>query len=204
MEYHENGSFTLSRDAKSAIAWPSVRVAVDRQIDLAATPLLHLEVEMAKGCANGYLYYTLANGSSGNVQLSKLVHGTEYDMTDDTDAYVDLAAYLGTDEVITVNYLTLSVYGNVGDSITWKSIQGAKLIPVEWTPPEVSAEESAEESVEESAEESVEESSETVSEEPSQAPVLAKKEGMDPLWLALMGVAVVVALAVVIPVLKRK
>lgn len=200
VEYHEDGSFTLSRDAQSAIAWPSVRVEVNRQIDLAATPLLHLEVEMAKGCANGHLYYTRADGSTGSVQLSKLEHGTEYDMTDDTDAYVDLAAYLGTEEVITVNYLTLSVYGNVGDSITWKAIQAAKLIPVEWTPPEVSEEESAEES----AEESVEESLETVSEEPSQAPVPAEEEGMNPLWFVLIGVAAVVALAVVILVLKRK
>ena len=199
VEYHEDGSFTLFRDAKSSIAWPSVKVAVDRQIDLAATPLLRLEVEMAKGCANGHLYYTRADGSTGSVQLSKLVHGTEYDMTDDTDAYVDLAAYFGSEETITVNYITLSVYGNVGDSITWKSIRAAKLIPVEWTPPEVSTEESAEESAEESVEESVEEVSKTQ----SQAPAPAEEEGMNPLWLVLIGVAVVV-LAVVILVLKRK
>ena len=199
VEYHEDGCFTLYRDAKSSIAWPSVRVAVDKEIDLAATPLLHLEVEMAKGCANGYLYYTLANGSSGHVQLSKLVHGTEYDMTDDTDAYVDLAAYLGTEETITVNYLTLSVYGNVGDSITWKSIEAAKLIPVEWTPPEVSEEES-----EESKEGSVEESSETVSQAASQAPAPAEEQGMNPIWFVLIaGVAVSVTVALLL-VFKKK
>lgn len=199
VEYHEDGSFTLSRDAKSSIAWPSVRVAVDKEIDLAATPLLHLEVEMAKGCANGYLYYTLANGSSGHVQLSKLVHGTEYDMTDDTDAYVDLAAYLGTEETITVNYLTLSVYGNVGDSITWKSIEAAKLIPVEWTPPEASDEES-----EESKEGSVEESAETVSQAASQAPAPAEEQGMNPIWFVLIaGVAVSVTVALLL-VFKKK
>jgi hypothetical protein len=202
VEYHEDGSFTLFRDAKSSIAWPSVKVAVDRQIDLAATPLLRLEVEMEKGCANGHLYYTRADGSTGSVQLSKLVHGTEYDMTDDTDAYVDLAAYFGSEETITVNYITLSVYGNVGDSITWKSIQAAKLIPVEWTPPEVSTDESEEESEEESTEVS-EESTDEPSGAVSQVPAPAEEEGMNPLWFVLIGV-IVVALAVVIFVLKRK
>jgi hypothetical protein len=201
VEYHEDGSFTLFRDAKSSIAWPSVKVAVDKEIDLAATPLLHLEVEMEKGCANGHLYYTRADGSTGSVQLSKLVHGTEYDMTDDTDAYVDLAAYLGTEEVITVNYLTLSVYGNVGDAITWKSIEAAKLIPVE-IPPEVSEEESTETGEENSEAESS--AAECSHEELSIDMEKLGKDGMGPWgWILLAGAALTAA-AVAILFFRKK
>jgi hypothetical protein len=201
VEYHEDGSFTLFRDAKSSIAWPSVKVAVDKEIDLAGTPLLRLEVEMEKGCANGHLYYTRADGSTGSVQLSKLVHGTEYDMTDDTDAYVDLAAYFGSEETITVNYLTLSVYGNVGDSITWKSIQAAKLIPVE-IPPEVSEEESTETGEENSEAESS--AAECSHEELSIDMEKLGKDGMGPWgWILLAGAALTAA-AVAILFFRKK
>lgn len=204
VEYHEDGSFTLSRDAQSSIAWPSVKVAVDKEIDLAATPLLHLEVFMNKGCANGHLYYTLADGSTGNVQISQLVNGTVNDLTSDTELYVDLAAYFGSEEVIKVNYLTLSVYGGVGDSITWKSIEAAKLIPVEWTPPEVSTEESADESTEESVETSEEEPSEEASEPVSSQVPEPAKSGMNPLWFVLIaGAAIALAVALIL-VFKKK
>jgi lysophospholipase L1-like esterase len=201
VEYHEDGSFTLFRDAKSSIAWPSVKVAVDKEIDLAATPLLHLEVFMNKGCANGHLYYTLADGNTGSVQLSQLVSGTVNDMTADTDIYVDLAAYLGTEEVITVNYLTLSVYGNVGDAITWKSIEAAKLIPVE-IPPEVSEEESTETGEENSEAESS--AAECSHEELSIDMEKLGKDGMGPWgWILLAGAALTAA-AVAILFFRKK
>ena len=201
VEYHENGSFTLSRDASSTIAWPSVRLNVGGEINLAETPLLHLEVLMNKGCANGYLYYTLADGTSGNLQLSQLVSGTVNDFTADMDVYANLAEYLGTEETITVNYLTLSVYGEVGDSITWKSIEAAKLIPVE-IPPEVSEEESTENSEENSEAESsaVECSHEELS-------IDTEKLGKDGMgtwgWILLAGVALTAA-AVAILFFRKK
>ena len=207
VEYHEDGTFTISRDATSGIAWPSVKVQVDKKMDLSATPLLHLQVEMHKGCANGHLYYTLANGNRGSVQLSMLVNGVVNDFTDDTDVYVDLAAYLGTEETITVNYLTLSVYGNVGDALTWKAIEAAKLIPVEAPPvenppTEESTDTSTEESVAESAAESAEESrGETTSADGSQT---QKEEGSSLLWWILGGVAVIAAVCAVIFLRKRK
>ncbi len=202
VEYHEDGRFTLSRDAASSIAWPSVKVAVDKEIDLAATPLLHLEVFMNKGCANGHLYYTLADGNTGSVQLSQLVSGTVNDMTADTDIYVDLAAHLGTEEVITVNYITLSVYGNVGDSITWKSIEAAKLIPVEWTPPEVSEEESGEVSEEVGEEQSS--AVECSHEELSIDMEKLGKDGMGPWgWILLAGAALAVAVVAILLFRKK-
>ena len=196
VEFHEDGSFTLSRDAASSIAWPSVRLNVGGEINLAETPLLHLEVLMNKGCANGHLYYTLADGTSGYLQLSQLVHGTVNDFTSDTEVYVNLAEYLGTEETIAVNYVTLSVYGNVGDAITWKHFRAAKLIPVEWTPPQVSEEESQEESVEESAEETSDEASQAASEAPA-------GNGVNPLWFVLIA-GVAIAAAVAILLLRKK
>ena len=178
-------------------AWPSVRLNVGGEINLAETPLLHLEVLMNKGCANGYLYYTLADGTGGNVQLSQLVSGTVNDFTADMDVYVNLAEYLGTEETITVNYLTLSVYGEVGDSITWKHIRAAKLIPVE-IPPEVSEEESTENSEAESS--AVECSHEELSIDMEKL----GKDGMGPWgWILLAGAALTAA-AVAILFFRKK
>lgn len=207
VEYHGDGTFTLSRDASSALAWPSVKVTVGKEIDLSATPLLHLEVDMNKGCANGHLYYTKADGSKGNVQLSMLVNGVVNDFTDDMDVYVDLAAYLGTDEVITVDYLTLSVYGNVGDALTWKAIEGAKLIPVE-TPPEEEPpkEDVSQETQDSTAEPSGESGAEALSPAESSAtsaPSGEFHEGNGLLWWILGGVLAVAVCAAVL-ILRRK
>lgn len=144
VEYHEDGAFTLTRDEKSSIAWPSVRVEVGKEIDLAKTPLLFLRVNMDGGAANGHLYYTTSSGVSGSVQLSQLVNGTVNDFSSDIKVYADLAAHLGTDEVITVQYLTLSVYGGIGDSILWKEIIPARLVK---TAEEISGETSEETSL---------------------------------------------------------
>lgn len=196
MTFHEDGTFTLARAAESSIAWPSVRVEVDKQIDLAKTPLLYLRVNMNKGCANGYLYYTTAAGESKSVHLSDLVYGTVNDFTTDVKTYVDLAAYLQTDEVITVNYLTLSVYGNVGDAITWKEIAAARLVeeskPPVIDPSEVPSEEPTEEP---SQGESTVESS--VPSEPD--------DGKGIIWVVLIAVVLIgVAFAVIVVLGRRK
>ena len=197
--FHEDGTFTLARAAESSIEWPSVRVEVDRQIDLSQTPLLFLRVNMNNGCANGYLYYTDASGKSGSVHLSDLVYGTVYDFTSDIKTYVDLAAYLGTDEVITVSHLTLSVYGNVGDAITWKEISAARLVeeskpPVTDTSEDVSEETSADTS-------SVAENDSQTASDTSSAPS-DSDNGI--VWIVLIAIAIIgVAFAVVI-VLGRK
>ncbi len=128
--FHDDGTFTLARAAESDIAWPSVRVEVNKEVDLSQTPLLFLRVTMEKGAANGHLYYTAASGESGSIQLSQLVGGTVNDFTSELKTYVNLAEALGTDETITVDHLTLSVYGNVGDAITWKEIAAARLVEV--------------------------------------------------------------------------
>ncbi len=207
VEYHQDGSFALSRDASSSIAWPSVKVQVDKEIDLAATPLLHLKVLMDKGCANGHLYYTLADGSKGNVQLSMLVNKTVNDFTSDIDLYADLAAYLGTEEVITVNYLTLSVYGNVGDSLTWKAIRAAKLIPVENPPQEDEPQESQpEESAPESTapgstEENISENTSAEASRPTEEPAT---EGGFLLWAILAGMVLVAVVCITVIWTRRK
>lgn len=194
VEYHGDGTFTLSRDKASSIAWPSVRVEVHKEIDLSQTPLLYLRVNMDKGAANGHLYYTTASGTSGSVHLSDLVYGTATDFTLDLKTYVDLAAYLGTDEVITVDYLTLSVYGGVGDAITWKEFSAARL--VEEAKPPVT-----EPSEEPSDIPSDTQSAETASEESESAP--QENEGI--FRVALIAVLLIgVGVAVVVVLLKRK
>lgn len=205
VEYHEDGTFTLSRDAASEIAWPSVRIEAGKEIDLAQTPLLFLRVTMEKGAANGHLYYTTASGKSGSVQLSQLVNGTVNDFTSDIKLYVDLAEYLGTDEVITVNYLTLSVYGGVGDSITWKAFSAAKLVQ-ESRPPEkveTSEETSAEVSEELSGGASEASSEESVLQSSAES-VPEKNGGMGGIWIAVAAIVVVFAVVLVIVFVRKK
>ena len=197
---HDDGTLTLARASQSNIAWPSVRLTLDKEVDLAQTPLLFLRVNMDGGCANGYLYYTTASGKSGTVHLSDLVYGTVNDFTSDIKTYVDLASYLGTDEVITVTYLTLSVYGNVGDAITWKEIAAARLVE-EARPPETDpSEESSDDQVSEESAQSAETSvSASTSNEPQ------GKETIGLLWIVLIAVLLIgVAIAVATALVKKK
>ncbi len=123
-----DGSLTIARAANSEIAWPSINVTVNKTIHLSETPYLHLAFTPDRGCANGYLYYTNAYGTSGSIQLSQLVKGDINDFTEAIDVYVDLAKALGTTGVITLNYYELSVYGGYGDALTWTTIATAKDI----------------------------------------------------------------------------
>ena len=213
VEFHDNGTFTLFRDATSTLAWPSVKVMVNKEIDLAETPLLHLRVDMDKGCANGHLYYTTEEGVSGYIQLSMLVNESVNDFTSDLDVYANLAEALGSEGKLTVQYLTLSVYGNVGDAITWRDIRAAKLIPVETPPVENPPEESdpqestpeesepQESTPELSTQESV---SETASSAPTESTVETKEENGGLLWWIIGGVLALLAVCGVVFLKKSK
>ncbi len=119
-----DGSLTLSRAESSSIAWPSVKVAINQTVDLSKTPYLHLKTTTGGGWANGFLFYTTPSGQTGYVQLSQLISGTANDFAS-TDVYVDLATAVGTHRTITLDYCTLSVYGNITDTLTWNALSTA-------------------------------------------------------------------------------
>ena len=116
----------LARSAQSDIAWPSIKVACNKTIDLHETPYLHLTMSTQGGSGNGFIHYTDARGNQGSVRLSELVNGTADDFATDLDVYVDLASYLKTGGTITITDYTLSVYGVVGDRVTWSALETAK------------------------------------------------------------------------------
>ncbi len=121
-----DGSLKLERAAESTIAWPSVKIVSGKTINLSETPYLHLNLNHYGGWANGILYYTNAYGTSGWVQLSQLIDGTANDFCIADNVYVNLAKALGTTGIITLDYMTLSVYGIGGDSVTWYNLSTAK------------------------------------------------------------------------------
>ena len=123
---NDDGTFTIARAAASDIAWPSVRVTVNKTVNLNETPYLHLKMTTAGGYANGHLYYTKSDGTTGYKQLSAMVKGTNVDFTENLDAYVDLREALDTTGVITLTTYTLSVYGGVGAELTWEAYALAK------------------------------------------------------------------------------
>ena len=122
----KNSTLKLARSADSDIAWPSVTVACGQTVDLHKTPYLHLALTVDGGSANGYLHYTDARGNRGEIQLSQLVNGTANDIDHDLDTYVDLASAIKTGGTITITTYTLSVYGNVGDNVTWTALSTAR------------------------------------------------------------------------------
>ncbi len=121
-----DGSLKLARAADSTIAWPSVKVVSGKTINLSETPYIHFDMHHMGGWANGILYYTNAYGTSGSIQLSQLFDGSVNDFCTADDMYINLAKALGTTGVITLDYYTLSVYGEVGDYITWYTLSLAK------------------------------------------------------------------------------
>ncbi len=123
---NDDGSFTMARAADSSIAWPSVRVTINKTVNLNETPYLHLKMTTAGGCGNGHINYTKSDGTAGRVQLSAIVKGTNVDFTENLDTYVDLREALGATGTITINNYTLSVYGTVGAEITWSAYTLAK------------------------------------------------------------------------------
>lgn len=125
---NNDGTLTISRAADDTLSWPSVAVAVNKEINLAETPYLHLAMSPSGGCANGYIFYRLGNGGEESVQLSTAVNGDVYDFTSPLKTYVNLANVLGTTETVTITKITLSVYGNRGDAVTWKTLAMAKEV----------------------------------------------------------------------------
>ncbi|MBR5134488.1 MAG: hypothetical protein IKV35_02705 [Clostridia bacterium] len=122
----KEGALVMSRAAESDIAWPSIKVLCGKTVDLRETPYLHIKMNTSGGSGNGFLHYTDAHGNSGSVRLSALVDGTANDFATDIDVYVDLATLIGNGGTITLDYYTLSVYGAVGDRISWKALSFAK------------------------------------------------------------------------------
>ncbi len=120
-----DGGFHLSRSAASDIAWPSVNAVVNKTVDLHKTPYLHLKLTTSGGTANGFLHYTDAHGNSGSVRLSEMIHGTADDIAADIDTYVDLASAIGCGGTVTIDSLTLSVYGVADAAITWNALATA-------------------------------------------------------------------------------
>ncbi len=124
--FGDDGSFTMARALDSSIAWPSVRVTLNKTVNLNETPYLHLKMTTAGGCANGHLYYTKSDGTDGYIQLSMMVKGTNVDFTENLDTYIDLREALGASGTITLTTYTLSVYGTVGQKLTWNTYALAK------------------------------------------------------------------------------
>jgi len=124
-----DGGLALFRAEASSIAWPSVKVNVNKTVDLHKTPYLHLKLTTAGGTANGFLHYTDAHGSTGSVRLSELIDGTANDMAADIDTYVDLASTIGCGGTVTINSCILSVYGVAGDGVTWNALATADDTP---------------------------------------------------------------------------
>lgn len=125
---NENGSLTISRAVKDTLSWPSISISVNREVDLAESPYLHMDFTCEGGCANGILYYTADGGAEQSVQLSQLGNGTVNDFTDDQRLYVDLSQALNLSGKITVTRVQLSVYGAPGDALTWYTLATAKRV----------------------------------------------------------------------------
>lgn len=135
---NENGSLTLSRAAEDTLFWPSISIAVSKEVDLDDSPYLHMDFTCEGGCANGVLYYTADGGAEQSVQLSQLRNGTVNDFTSDQHLYVNLSEALNLTGKITVTRVQLSVYGAPGDALTWYNLAMAKLVKEARPAPEVS------------------------------------------------------------------
>ena len=126
--FEEDGSLRLIRSPESDIDWPSVAIALNQTVDLSTNPYLHLKFVSDGGTANGILYYTDETGEQKSAQFSQLVNGDVNDFPGDGDAYVDLAAKLESTGVITINQITLSVYGSAGQAVVWQELALAKEV----------------------------------------------------------------------------
>ena len=146
----ENGKLTIAMAAGSNPAWPSIEVteAAGKEIDLTATPYLHINVTIPEGQGeigiNGIIACEAADGTAAEIQLSALRYpetdnhapGTDFpdnnnvnpasdDFRTSTDVYLSVVDWLKarTDiknpGKIKITKLTLSVY--VGNG-TWNAL----------------------------------------------------------------------------------
>lgn len=123
------GKLSLTRAEESSVAWPSVKYTVNKEVDLTATPFLHMNFETSgvgdRG-VNGHIHYTVDGGDEVEVQLSAIGGNGVDDFRDTADMYIDLADYLDITGKITITYIDLSVYGGIGETITWNALALAK------------------------------------------------------------------------------
>lgn len=199
---NDNGSLTISRAADDTLSWPSVRIDVNKEVDLSETPYVHLDFTCEGGCANGHLYFTPEDGVTRSIQLSQLVNGTVYDFTSAQRVYVNLAEKIGITGKVTLDWVQLSVYGAPGDALTWYTLSASKLIKEAEPDPEVSepSDESDEPSNETPNEPSGEaspgsQSESTASTEGSAPADDGSKDGLSIGWISaiLAGAGVVIA-----------
>ena len=94
-----DGRLSLSRTADSTVAWPSIVYDVNKEVDLAETPYLHMSFETSgvgdRG-VNGNIYYKVAgvaDASEVAVQLSAISGNGANDYRDTSDLYLDFAEY---------------------------------------------------------------------------------------------------------------
>lgn len=132
--FNADGSLRAARAADSELEWPSIAIALDETVDLSTNPFLHLKFTLDGGTANGFLHYTDENGVKKSAQFSDMVYGIPNDFEGDGDEYIDLAAKLGSTGVITLDKITLSVYGSISDAVIWQEI--ALVQEVEKTDPD--------------------------------------------------------------------
>ena len=150
----ENGKLTIAMAAGSNPAWPSIEIteAANKEVDLTATPYLHINVTIPEGQGevglNGVIACEAADGTTAEIQLSALrypdvdpaapkenfpdnnnVNPATDDYRTSTDVYLNVVDWLKarTDiknpGKIKITKLTLSVY--VGNG-TWNALAFAK------------------------------------------------------------------------------
>ena len=127
-----DGKLALTVSPESPIAWPSIVYDVNKEVDLAETPYLHLDFETSgvgdRG-VNGIIYYKVVgvdDASEVSKQLSDIAGRGADDFRDTSDLYLDFAKYLGITEKIVITRVQLSVYGGAGETIYWNALAFAK------------------------------------------------------------------------------
>ncbi len=138
VEFNEDGSFKLIRDASSAVDWPSMeyRYADPLTVNLDKTPNIHLNFVTSEGGGqgvNGFIVYTVAGGAEQTLQLSQIGGRGEDDFRDDTDETYDLKGALGLSGEISITAIRLSVYGTADQYVVWKALE---FVPAETEPSE--------------------------------------------------------------------
>ncbi len=124
----EDGSLNLARAQEDTLSWPSIDIQVNKEIDLAEMPYLHIAFTCDGGSANGHIYYTVDGGPEQEMQLSMLVTDTVNDFTSGQKLHFALSDKLGTTGKITVTHVQLSVYGTPGNSLHWTALAFSKMI----------------------------------------------------------------------------
>lgn len=207
---NENGTLTLSRALDDTLFWPSVYIKVNKEVDLAESPYLHMDISYLGGSANGHLYYTVDGGAEQYVQLSQLGNGTVNDFTSDQHLYIDLTEKLNLSGKITVTRVLLSVYGSPGDALTWNNLAMAKLVKEAQPAPEVSGPDGkpSDEPSDTPSDDAAGKPSAEPSSEPTSEPIASVEPkttlSVDAIIGIIVGIVVIAAVAVCVIVLRKK